>query len=421
MSTNIKQLYASLEINDRSIKLLVSEFFNTRFNIIKVIDLPMNGVSKFEIIDHDAAFKCINEAIQQMSSALGANLDKVILVLPTYSFQRIPLRVSVNPESGVLKKNDIVRALNNSLKTEIDNNHTVIDSVIIKYTINGISSRRFPENEVCDSALLDIDLLLADKTMTYSFVSLVEECGVEVVDVCLNSYAIAKEAALLEQALSKNVILLSINDDITFLTLLTKGKIITNEVIYEGFASLSKILMDKYNLPYTTVNRLLKFNVKYEGEYLDDVAYAWKANDKSMSLTSRIITNDLDEALNKYIDKLIEMCTPIFESGETQVVMTGEGADIQVLSKLFEEKSGINVKTYYPDTIGVRECSLSALFGACFTYKEKVSLQDGNVDCVDIYQYNSVVDRRKIDVEGETITTRIKNFFQQYKNREDDE
>lgn len=419
MKTNIKQMYVAIELVDSQVKILVSEYFNTRFNIVKLHKANLSGLLNHQIINKPAALKSIQDALVETSEKLGARIEKCVLVIPPYKFKRMPLKVNVNTVDGSLRKEDISRAVSNALKINVDHDLIVVDVAIIKYTVNGIASRRFPEDEICDEVLVDIDLLLADKQTTFDYVTLLEESGIKVIDICLSSYAIAKEAALLEQGLSHNLILLNIGKEETELSLISKGKLVTTEILNEGFDALTKVLFDKYHLPETVINRLLKYNVSYKNDYLDDVIYAWKSDEKSYSLTARNISDDISSKLNNYVDKIIEMSNPIIEKGSSQFILTGEGAEMKALNELLNEKSGVDVRTYYPDTIGIREASLSALFGAIVAYRDKVILEEIDVNCVDLLEYDSIVDRRKIDVEGDTITSRIKNLFKQYRNKEE--
>ena len=415
----MKQIYVSLELTDREVRILVGEYFNTRFNIIKCLRRPVSGMNEFRISEHDSVLKDVKGALQEASKSLGADIEKVILVVPSYNFARVPLKVNVIPDEGRVQKDDVVRAIGNSLKANIPNNLTVIDTVLVKYTVNGISSRRIPENEVCDEMTVDIDLLCADKEITYSYVSLLEECGVEVLDVCMNSYAVCKEAALFEQALSQNLLLLNIHRSHTYLTLLNKGKLVSNEIIFDGLQGMIDALSSKYHLSEDVLVRLLKYSVDYEAEYPEDVIYAWKKNERSYSLTTTALNEDVKGKLDSYVEKLLTMCTPILDRGKTSIVVTGEGAEMEALIQKLKKDAGVDVKAYYPDTIGVRDAALTALYGAFIVYHEKANLKNIYVNCIDLLEYDSVVDHRKIDVEGETLTSRIKNLFKQYKNRED--
>jgi len=47
-------------------------------------------------------------------------------------------------------------------------------------------------------------------------------------------------------------------------------------------------------------------------------------------------------------------------------------------------------------------------------YRDKVLLNDLNVNCIDLVKYENAIDQKQFDSEGETITTKIKNLFKQY-------
>ena len=49
----MKQIYASLEFSENEIRLLVGEYFNTRFNVIKLERVPCEGLTNCRITDHD--------------------------------------------------------------------------------------------------------------------------------------------------------------------------------------------------------------------------------------------------------------------------------------------------------------------------------------------------------------------------------
>ena len=76
--------------------------------------------------------------------------------------------------------------------------------------------------------------------------------------------------------------------------------------------------------------------------------------------------------------------------------------------------AGCEIREYYPETIGVRNPALTALYGSFIVYREKALLNNQNVSCVDLVQYNSLIEKKEIDSEGETITTKIRNLFRQY-------
>ena len=419
MNNSIKQIYASIQICENSIKLIVAEYFNTRFNVLRVGNKDTKSINEFKIVDKQMLINDIKYLIDECSTKLGARIEQVILIIPAYNFKRFPLKSKVIPDNGILTKKDIARAVSNSLKANVDYDVMVINPVINKYTINGISTRRVPEKEPCSEAIVDIDLLCADKEMTYDYVQVVEESGIKVLDIALNNYSIGKEASLIEESLRNNIICLDINRSYTYLSLFSKGKLASTELVYEGFGSIIDVVKANYNIPENDIIKLLKYNVDYDTQYQNDIVYAYSENNTTKSITTRDLNEICLKSINSLADKLITMCKPIIETGAS-LFITGEGQQINTLFDKIKELSICEAKSYYPDTIGVRDSSLTALYGSLFVYKDKAVLNGLNVNCIDLLQYDSKVSNKQIDTEGETITTKIKNLFKQYVEKEED-
>lgn len=420
MTNTLKQVYASIYIDDNLLEILVGEYYNTRFNIIYTNTSPINGILDFKIADYDLVVKTIKDEVEKASLKIGATIKKVILVVPAFNFKRYPLRVSVVPNGGILTKKDVARALTSSLRTPVDSDLTIVSAAIVKYMINGISTRRLPEKEVCEEVLIDIDLLCADKETTYGYINALYDAGLEILDITLNNYSICKEAVLLEQSLSENIILLDIGINHTYMSLLSKGKLTSTEVIYEGIGKIIDQVKQNVNIPVNDLSRLVVYNVNYESENVNDAVYAWKnEKNESFSVSIKDLNSNASKPLNDYVDRILQMCKPILEGGKTIFFLVGQGSKMDALAKLLQSKAQVSVKQYYPDTIGIRDAQMCSIYGSFFVYKEKALLNNLNVSCVDIAEYDSTVDQKKIDVEGESITMKIKKLFEQYRDREE--
>ncbi|MBQ6126928.1 MAG: hypothetical protein IJI77_07935, partial [Erysipelotrichaceae bacterium] len=249
--------------------------------------------------------------------------------------------------------------------------------------------------------------------MCYEYVSVIEESGIKVLDITLNNYAIAKEAALLEESLNRNIVILDIEKSCTYLTLLSKGKLVSAEVVFDGLNSLINRVYRNLNMPYNDICKLVKYCVNYSSEYTDDTIYAWSDQGTTKTITTAQLNETVEEPLKALSEKLLTMCKPIIESG-AMIVLTGEGEKMNELANALKDGCNGQLKTYYPDTIGVRDPSLTALYGAFFVYRDKVLLNNLDVNCIDLLAYDSLIDQRQLDSEGETITSKIRNLFKQY-------
>ena len=89
------------------------------------------------------------------------------------------------------------------------------------------------------------------------------------------------------------------------------------------------------------------------------------------------------------------------------------------LVKKLRSLSGQEVKTYYPDTIGARNSELCAVYGALYVYREKANLNNLDVNCLNPLEYEEVVSKVEEDEESESITSKIRNLFEMYRDKGD--
>ena len=63
-----KEIYAAVEIADHEIRLVVGEFFDTRFNILRVERTPVKGVENKRITDEQDVVKQMKHWNSQLNA-----------------------------------------------------------------------------------------------------------------------------------------------------------------------------------------------------------------------------------------------------------------------------------------------------------------------------------------------------------------
>ena len=416
MDNNVKQVYSSIFIEESGIQVLCAEFYNTRFNIIYQDKFACEGLIDYKVLDENVFAYSIKKALDAACKKIGASIKKVILVLPPFNFKKFNINANVTTTNGVIEKSDIAKALSDSLKSNVSNDLVVTNAYVKKYTINGIITRKNPVGEKCSDFYMNIDLLCCDKDIVYNYIKAINVAGYDVLDITVNNYSIAKESLLMDKSLKENVILLDIGRTHTYLTLLKNASVQTCEIIHSG---INNFIQDVYNI-YKIDNNMIADLIKYNEFTVDnenDIVYAWDDNNNNenntITLNQLFLTFKVD--LQLFVENIYSMCKPILENGKTSIVLTGEGAEMITLANYLKNSFNCDFKTYSPDEIGVRDPSFSAAFGSFYIYKEKADLNNLNVSCIDLYEYNNSVDIQTPSNDlGLTITTRIKKLFNEY-------
>ncbi len=411
-----KQIFAALEITDYEIRLIVGEFFNTRFNIIKVERVNSKGLNNYRVESEEEVISSIQKAVENASRKIGAKIERVLLAVPSINMHRYPLKVTTRIDSieNVVTPYDIQRAMKKAIATKIDDSLALIQTVCVKYTCNGIATRRPPINEKCDMLTIDIDLLCADREIAFNLVSCVEQAGLEVLDICLDSFAIAKEAAVFEQTVDQNVILLNIERKISTLALLSKGKLIHCENLNQGLTNWVQKVQETCELPFENLAKLIKNNAVVNSEkHSEDPIYIWAKEGETKTLSEKEISEVIEPSVKEWVGDIKEMCLPILQNGKTVVMITGEGSELQGLSELLAQELRVEVRNYVPETLGVRVAELVSCLGLFFAYKDQLPIIGYNKSSVDIQAFEKTVHYKKDEIDGEeeSITKKLKGML----------
>ena len=365
-----KQIQASVQIADHEIRLVVGEFHENHLNILRVERVKHNGVRNQNIVHETSVIDALKKAIENASNVLGYKIERVLLVVPSVQMKKMNGKVNVNVKSRKIQLSDIQTGINDIITSEHDENLELVNIGGIKYIINGISTRKLPLNEECDQFMMDLDLFYCEKTTLYAYANVVEKAGLEIMDICLDAYAIGEEAALFEQAISNYIILVNFERQTTTLSLFSHGKLLNSEVLEEGYGEWVSSLVDLTGLKSDACVRLLTDNAALEEkDYSLDPVFLWYKDNEDRTLSLSEIHEAVKPAALKWFNTMKEVCEPILNANGGQIVVTGAGVELAGMSdavKMIHEKASV----YVPQTIGARDGSLSSVLGMFYAYRE---------------------------------------------------
>lgn len=414
-----KQIFAALEVADHEVRMIVGEFFNTRFNVIKVERIPCFGLSYNKVTDPEAISKAVAQAAENVSRMIGAQVRKVILAMPSYHLKRIAAHPVVNVEGidGVVTIQDVRNAIAKAEQTQIDKKYALIQSVCVKYVVNGIATRRIPVGERCSTLQVDVDLLCADRKISYDLVNAVEKSGVSVLDIFPDVYACAKEAALFERTVNRQVLLLKMEREQTSLTLIRNGRIGNSMISPVGIGTFVSEVVDRYGIPSETAVDLLKYSVRPDKEtYSKNPVHIWADHGESRTVSEEEVAECVMPFMNQWLDGLEKTCASILQAGPTAVMITGEGGEMLGFAELLGRRLGVECQSYIPETLGARNAGLTACLGLFYAYQDKLPISGYIDDSLDMDAFVKAVsyrNRRKseTDTKEDTLTNKLKGLF----------
>ena len=378
--------------------------------------IPCSGLSYNTINNADEIISAIETACKQTEQMLSAKLEKVILSIPSYQMQRKSVRVTVPVKGydGVVSVQDIRNAMKLAERqVSIGKELALVQTVCVKYTIDGIASRRIPIGERAKELVVDIDLLCADRQLAYSLVGCIEKAGLQVMDIYLDTYAAAKEAALFEQSVDRNVVLLKMEREATTVARLSKGKLMESTIVPLGVGSIAARVVDEYGLKREEACELVKYSARLnEKVNSTNPVYIWSVNGNAKKITEAELCKCISPLVSKWVEDMQKILSGILQAGPSTVIITGEGGEMQGLNELLQSSLNCEVRNYIPETLGARNAGMTTCLGLFYAYKDKLPITGYTDNSLDMKAFmDSVSYRERKPNSEDTLTGKLKGMF----------
>lgn len=102
-------------------------------------------------------------------------------------------------------------------------------------------------------------------------------------------------------------------------------------------------------------------------------------------------------------------------------MIVGEGGELQEIAEYVQDHLGAPAKVYYPETLGVRDSSLTGCLGLFYAYKDQQPLLNTDQVSVNAAQFEKAVTigglkKEKTSVD-DSITKRLKDMLFEAKQK----
>ena len=367
-----KRVYASIEIADQEIRLVVLEIFESRYNVLRVESVACSDVQNQTIVNEANVVSAIRTAVTNAQAALGYRIERVLLAIPSVNVMRSNQKVHVQIEDGTksIRLFHIQQGYNKAIQKKLGDDVEFVNANRISYIVNGQETKKIPLSQTCEEFTMDIDLLYANKEMIYAYARCIEQANLEILDLCLDSYAIAQETAVLVQSNDRPIIQLDLEKDHCTMGFFTNGRLISCANLENGYNSFIEDITKKYRLSDEVGYRLLQ-NIfsGNEDENSDVIVYIEQKEDMRVEITAKELANVCLPKIRQWIANVNEACTPIVRQGNAKYVITGKGSNISVLKDM-DKAFNAEALIYEEQSIGARDGSYVCGLGMAYAWQD---------------------------------------------------
>jgi cell division protein FtsA len=207
--------------------------------------------------------------------------------------------------------------------------------------------------------------------------------------------------------------------EMTALGLIRNGRLTTGTMLPSGIGTIAGAIMDKYGIKSDLAVELLKYSARLNHTVLStNPVYIWAENGETHTINEQELVDCVRENINLWLNDLQKTCSPILQAGETTVMITGEGGETNGLDELVQDRLGVSVKKYIPDTLGGRNACLTSCLGLFYAYQDKFPITEATQSSLDLDEFIRHVsyrERSADDSKEHTLTDKLKGLFKEGK------
>nr|WP_242518104.1 MULTISPECIES: cell division protein FtsA [Terrabacteria group] len=346
------------------------------------------------------------------------NIRGVIAAVPSYHFKHLNSKQKVDIEGfdGVITVKDIQNAIQKAETLKYGDKYVRVQCTASRFTVNGISTRKVPIGDRCSQLTVDVDLYFVDKKLAYDIATVIQKAGLNLMDLFVSGFAIAKEAALIEASLNRQIISIDLEYDSTTLNQIYRGKLQNSVLFQGGLVDMVQPIMDEYGLSKEMAVELLKYGTQIDKEvFSKNPIHMWKLkNEELVLLSEEDFMKSILNRVNQWIETVVNTCSPILKTGESTVIVNGEGGEQEGFVKLLNKSLQVETRNYIPESLGGRDAALTTCLGLFYAYQDKLPIYGEMQDSVDVDEFIRQISFRKNSEEKrkeDTLTNRLKSMF----------
>ena len=371
----MKKIYTSIDIGSDTIKFVVAELYKEKLHILHSSSIKSKGIRKGLIIDSNLMVNSIKDGIKVVSNDLGFQIKKVIVNVPSYNakFMYVTNKIEINEE---ITTEDINKVIKSSVYGKIDSDYELVTVLPLEFVINESDSVEYPVGLKANTLEIKGIMITVPKKNIFSVVSVMENAGLEVVDITLSGLSDYSEVKR-DNIKNKVGAIINIGHDITNVSVFNKGKLMNTEVLQIGGHNVEKDIAYVFGINVIDARTIKeKFSFAHKRFVTLTDTYEIKNNDEKLIKigqleVTEVVMSRLTEILN-YAKKQILLLT---KKNIEYIIITGGTTEMKYFKNLVYEILGKDVIIYLMKDIGIRDNKYISAFGSIKYFIEKMTIR----------------------------------------------
>ena len=410
----MRKIYTSIDIGSDTIKFVIAELINGQMHVLASNSIKSKGVRKGLIFDPNLTINAIKDGIKEINDDLGINIKKVIVNIASYDAKFSPVTgtVSIKDENGIVSSEDINHVIKESVYNKLDNDYELVTVLPITFLTDDKECGLNPNKLVCKKLGIKGIMISVPKKNVYSVLNVVEQAGLEVVDITLSALGDYYEVKN-ENLDKKNGVIINLGHETTTVSIFSKGNLIHSDIVSLGGVNIDKDLAYVFGISVfdgrnikekfaSSHKRFCQLNETYEIK--NSLGEKLKLNQLEVS---EIVMSRMQEIFEYAKKKIISLTNQEIN----YIIITGGLTEIKSFKNLAFDFFGKGVIIYTENTLGVRDNKYTTALGMLKYFHNKMEERGHDYSMVDMEDEEILITTNTKNKNNTIISKFIENFI----------
>lgn len=407
----MKHIYTSIDIGSDSIKVVVCELFQNKINLLAASSFKSKGIKKGLITDVELASITIKQAINEVENILNLRINKVIVSVPSYLADYTIIKGSINVNHETIEHDDVMKSLEVAMKSKPLNGKEVVTILPIDFKVDDGTSMVDPVGKVGQVLSCRGVLVSVPKKNIYSVVGVLENIGIEVVDISLNNIGdlYAFKNSNFEDRIAA---IINIGSEVTSVSLYNKNVVVKSAILNMGGKNIDNDIANAFKIDEEEANRLkTKFAVAHKGHASTQDLYEIKNANGVLKINqfevSEIVMSRLEEILNLAKNELNNLTSKQID----YIIITGGVTNTAGFEHLAQEVFPNQINIGVIKIPGIRNCKYSACVGNIVYFINKLKLKGKDYTMISDDEVDNMISSSSNRNAPESMLGKIFGYF----------
>lgn len=411
----LKNIFTSIDIGSDSIKIVTCELYNNKLNLLAASSTKSTGIKMGMIVNPAEASASVRKCLDEIESMLGIKIKKVIASVPANfaEFDFIKGNVEVKNDTGIIEGDNIVEVLQIAMETKLTPDKEMVTIIPIDFKVDNMDNISNPLGKPGKLLSTRAIMVTTPKRNIFSVVSVLEDVGVDVIDIMINSIG---DINSLKNRETENKIgaIINIGAETMNVALYNKNVIVKNSIVGIGSKELDKLIASTYKIELKEAKRIKEKFAYAHNKHANVSDFYEISNEQNEDI--KINQYEVSElCMNKLIE-IIELAKKemkILSNKELDyIIFTGGVSNMTQFEHLIKEHVGSKASIGEMKIIGVRSNNYSSCVGNIIYFISKLRFKGKNYSMISSKDMENLSSRRgSTNISSDSMLGKVVEYF----------